>query len=117
MPSKKPSERLEDILDNIDWIQSDIRALGEEEFLADRQVQDAVLYCLLRITEAAAKLQDRAERLAPDQPWGKIRSLGNLLRHAYDEIDLRVIWRIVRDDLPSLRQACELASTKLSKSS
>jgi uncharacterized protein with HEPN domain len=72
-----------------------------------------VLYCLLRITEAAAKLQDHAEMAAPDQPWAKIRALGNLLRHAHDEIDLHVIWRIVRDDLPVLLRACEKALAQL----
>lgn len=115
MPSKKPRDRLGDIIENIAWIQSDIRDLGEEQFIADRQIQDAVLYCLLRITEAAAKLQDQIVALAPDQPWAKIRSLGNLLRHAYDEIDLHVIWRIARDDLPSLRKACESALAKLAE--
>jgi uncharacterized protein with HEPN domain len=113
LPSRKPRDRLGDILDNIGWIQSDIRDLGEEQFVADRRAQDAVLYCLLRITEAAAKLEDQAETLAPDQPWAKIRSLGNLLRHAYDEIDLHVIWRIVRDDLPALGKACERALAQL----
>lgn len=71
------------------------------------------MYCLLRISEAVSKLQDQSERLAPDQPWDKIRSLGNVLRHGYDEIDLHVIWLIVRSDLPSLRRACEGALTKL----
>ncbi len=47
--------------------------------------------------------------LAPEQPWSKIRSLGNLLRHGYDEVDLGVIWRIARNDLGSLRKACETA--------
>jgi uncharacterized protein with HEPN domain len=37
------------------------------------------------------------DALVPGQPWDKIRSLGNVLRHGYDEIDLRVIWRIARN--------------------
>jgi uncharacterized protein with HEPN domain len=74
------------------------------------------MYCLLRISEAAAKIQGQIERLVPDQPWGSIRSLGNLLRHGYDEIDLHIIWRIARTDLRSLRTACEQALTKLPES-
>ena len=82
-------------------------------FVGDRRTQDAVMYCLLLISEAAVKLQDQIDALAPGEPWDKIRSLGNVLRHGYDEIDLRVIWRIARNDLPSLRAACERALTAL----
>jgi uncharacterized protein with HEPN domain len=52
-------------------------------------------------------LQGDAEELAPEQPWQAIRSLGNVLRHAYDGVDPNVIWRIVRNDLRSLKQSVE----------
>ena len=74
------------------------------------------MYCLLRISEAATKIKGQVESLVPDQPWGSIRSLGNLLRHGYDEIDLHIIWRIARRDLRSLRKACEKALTELPES-
>ena len=38
-----------------------------------------------------------------------IRSLGNVLRHAYDGVDPSIIWRIVRDDLGGLKRALEQA--------
>jgi len=40
--------------------------------------------------------------LASDQPWQSIRSLGNVLRHAYDGVDPSIIWKIVQDDLAHL---------------
>ena len=116
MPSDKPRDRLRDILDNIDWIEGDTRDLTESQFLADRRTQDAVMYCLLRISEAASKLRGLAQKLMPDQPWDQVRSLGNLLRHGYDEIDLHIIWRVARDDLRSLREACEDALMRLPES-
>jgi uncharacterized protein with HEPN domain len=71
------------------------------------------MYCLLRISEAAVKLQDQIDALVPGQPWDQIRALGNMLRHGYDEIDLGIIWRIARNDLPALRTACQRALTRL----
>ncbi len=50
-------------------------------FEENRLVYDAVERCLERISEAAAKLGDMAVHLMPDQPWQKIRSFGNILRH------------------------------------
>lgn len=59
-----------------------------------------------RRLEAAKKLGKQAESLAPDQPWKKIRGLGNLLRHEYDTIRRDDLWAIVRRDLTSLHKAC-----------
>jgi uncharacterized protein with HEPN domain len=55
-------------------------------FEEDRKTCDAVERCLERISEAAAKLGDLAPILMPEQPWPKIRALGNRLRHEYDAI-------------------------------
>ena len=47
-----------------------------------RLLQDAVLFRLLRISEAAVKLGPEAERLAPDQPVARQSArLANVLRH------------------------------------
>jgi uncharacterized protein with HEPN domain len=76
-------------------------------FEKDRKTCDAVERCLERISEAAAKLGDRAPVLMPEQPWAKIRALGNRLRHEYDAIRASRLWDIVQADLPGLATACE----------
>ena len=53
------------------------------------------------------------DELAPDQPWQEIRSLGNVIRHEYDVLDVEVIWNIVKDDLPSLKDVVERIIQKL----
>ena len=55
------------------------------------------------ICEAAFRLGEKAAELAPSQPWGDIRGMGNRLRHAYDRIDLDVLWNTIRERLPSLK--------------
>ena len=107
MPSKRPIERFNDIIYNIDAIVRYTAGMSREAFLADQKTVDATQHCLLRITEAARKLGKLAERAAPDQPWKAIRDLGNRLRHEYDLIEKDRIWQIVCDDLASLRAACE----------
>lgn len=82
-------------------------------FEEDRKTYDAVERCLERISEGAAKLGDLAPALMPEQPWQKIRALGNRLRHEYDAIREDRIWDIVQRDLPALRSACEDALRRL----
>jgi uncharacterized protein with HEPN domain len=42
------------------------------------------------------------------------RRHGNVLRHGYEEISAPVLWKLVREDLPPLKEACraELTSTQ-----
>lgn len=109
MPSDKPRQRLQDIIYNIDAVQKYTAGMTDNQFIADDKTVDAVERCSSRISEAASKLGELAEGLAPDQEWRKIRGLGNLLRHEYDVIERSVLWDIVQHNLVPLRVACERA--------
>jgi len=113
LPSEKPSRRLEDIIDNAQAILRYTAGMNLEAFEEDRKTYDAVERCLERISEGAAKLGDQAVELMPDQPWQKIRSLGNRLRHEYDAIREDRVWDIVQTDLHPLCGACEDALRRL----
>ena len=113
LPSDKSARYFEDILDNIARIERFTAGLDFEAFLGNEQVAFAVFHALLIISEAARRLGAEGEALAPDQPWRAIRSLGNVLRHEYQVLDVQVIWRIVTTDLPALKRASEEALTRL----
>ncbi len=83
-------------------------------FQANRLVYDAVERCLERICEAVVKLGDEAPVLMPDQPWHKLKSFGNLLRHGYDAINEDRLFDVVKTDLPSLCADAGEALRKLS---
>ena len=109
MPSSKPRRRFEDIIQNIDAARRYTAGMTAGQFVADDKTVDAVERCLSRISEAASKLAEQAEALAPGEEWGKIRGLGNLLRHEYDVIERPVLWDIIEHNLVPLRLACERA--------
>lgn len=107
MPSERPTQRLTDIIDNIDRVRSHVGGLEYDAYLRSPLVQDAVERCFARISEAAVKIGDRLDTRYPHIPRADIRSFGNRLRHAYDEIDSRVLWVTIHSDLQRLRDACE----------
>ena len=113
MPSENTILRLEDILENISLIEEYTRDYSHQRFVQDRKTQDAVERCLLRISEAAKKLEGSVDTIMPDQPWSAIRAVGNVLRHEYDRVDPEIIWRIVNNDLDPLKRAVEAALSKL----
>ena len=105
MPSEKPLLRLYDVLENVDRIRSYTEDCTFDRFVEDPKTQDAVERCLLRISEAARKLQGVVELVAPDHPWADVRAIGNVLRHQYDAVDPAIVWQIVETDLEPLRAA------------
>jgi uncharacterized protein with HEPN domain len=107
LPSSKVPRRLQDIVDNAQAIFRYTDGMDVTAFRKNQLVYDAVERCLERICEAAAKLGDMAAHLMPDQPWQKVRSLGNVLRHDYDGIAPDRLFELVRNDLPALAAAAQ----------
>jgi uncharacterized protein with HEPN domain len=107
LPSDSPLLRLGDMLENIDRIREYTEDYTFDRFNKDLKCQDAVERCLLRISEAARKLQGIVDVIAPDQPWSDVRAMGNVLRHEYDAVDPAVIWHIVESDLGHMKQSIE----------
>jgi uncharacterized protein with HEPN domain len=114
LPSEHAARRFADNIDNIERVEQFTAGMDLATFVSQGAVAYGVQYALLIISEAARKLGTHAERLAPDQPWADIRSIGNMLRHQYDDVDPEVIWWIVQRDLAPLKAAAQRALAALS---
>lgn len=68
----------------------------------ERLLELSVLRILEVIGEAATRLPDELRARHPEVPWGSIIGLRNRLIHAYDEVDLDIVWDILTLDLPDL---------------
>ncbi len=94
---------LQDIIDNIARIERHVGDLDRDAIDADELRHDAVERCMERLCEAAFRLGNRADVLLPGHPWGRIRGMGNRLRHGYDQIDFNVVWDVVSNEFPRLK--------------
>jgi uncharacterized protein with HEPN domain len=106
---------LSDILGDISRIEQFTKGMSELDFRRNDQAAYAVKYALLRISEAAHRLGERAAGLCPEIEWRDIRGLGNRLRHAYDSINTGLIWLIVEKDLARLKAATQDALRRLTE--
>jgi uncharacterized protein with HEPN domain len=104
--SEDPTRRFRDIIANIARIRRYIDGMTAERFLRDHKTQDAVERCLQRITEAARKLGDALDKEYPEVEFDKLRRLGSVLRHDYDEIMPQLVWRSATTRLDALEDAC-----------
>jgi len=73
-----------------------------EQFEADEQVQYAVVRALEIIGEASKKIPDDVRQQYPEIPWRSMSGMRDKLVHDYFGVDVYVIWRTVKEDLPSM---------------
>lgn len=76
--------------------------LSFSEFARDQRTQLAILKCVEIVGEAASRVGAETREAHPAIPWREIVGMRNRLAHAYFEIDLRLVWDTVRNDLPPL---------------
>jgi uncharacterized protein with HEPN domain len=85
-----------------------VKDMSEAAFFADKRTQQAVVFNLLIIGEAATKVLSEHAAFAeqhPQLPWRSMKGMRNRLAHGYFDIDLAVVWQTVQTvqtALPSL---------------
>jgi uncharacterized protein with HEPN domain len=97
------NERLLDILEAIENIEK-YASFGHEAFEHDELIQTWIVHHLQIIGEAASALSDCFREKYPEVPWSKIIGMRNILIHNYFSIDVDVVWAVVVNDIPDLKQ-------------
>lgn len=108
-----PADSLADIVDNAERIEGYIARMDQHGFERNGLVRDGVERCIERICEAIYRLGGLAETFLPGQPLANIRGMGNRLRHAYDRVDIDVVWATAAYRVPELETAARAALAKL----
>ncbi len=99
--------RLLHIRDSIESIQDYVRDSDFKGFKSDRMMMDAAGKRLAVIGEACDHLSDDLKNEYPSTEWFKIKGLRNRIIHQYFDVDVRIIWDVIQDDLPSLKDVVE----------
>lgn len=94
---------LEHILDAIRAIEA-YTTEGRQAFLSDRRTQDAVIRNLEVIGEATRNVPESFQASYPDVPWQQAAALRDVLIHKYFGVDLNIVWGVVEQELPPLKQ-------------
>ena len=68
----------------------------------DEQLMLALVRLVEVIGEAASRTSQNLQEHTPSIPWADIIGTRNRLVHAYFNVDLDVLWEIIKNDLPPL---------------
>ena len=97
---RKRKAYLKDILESIQRIENYTGGMDYEDFTSDQKTVDAVINNLENIGEAAKNLEDEREGFK----WRDISDLRDVLVHQYFRADKEIIWDILENELPHLKE-------------
>lgn len=104
MSPRRWQDRVRDILDAIEEIQQFTQGMDFASFCGDEKSVRAVEMNFIIIGEAANQIPDEILELHSDIPWHLMRAMRNRLVHVYFQVDEKMMWDTVQNELPPLIQ-------------
>jgi len=95
--------RLNHILDSIVEIETYLFNVDFETFIENSMMRFACIKQMEIIGEASNHISEELKVLFTDIEWNSIKGMRNVLVHEYFGIDTRLIWEIIKYDLPELK--------------
>jgi uncharacterized protein with HEPN domain len=94
--------RVQDILNAIASVQRLTDGISFAEFVDDEAIAKAVLYNFVIIGEASTNVPVDVQSRTPDIPWRLMSDMQNVMAHEYFQVNLRLTWGTVQNNLPTL---------------
>lgn len=95
----------EHIREAIAKIEHYTKGLSLEEFGKSSLLQDGVVREFEIIGEAAKHLSLEFRRVRNEISWRQVMSMRDRLIHEYFDVDVELVWKTLRNDLPALKRA------------
>jgi len=92
-----------DIIENIRKIEQYLDGIDEQAFLANEQMQDAVVRRIEVIGEAVKGIPLSIRKTFSDISWKELAGMRDVLIHQYFGVNLKRVWVVVREDLPVIK--------------
>ncbi len=87
----------------IDKIFSYSDGFDYQTFSKNSLMVDACVFNLSQLGELTTKLDKDFTLMHTDIPWNEMRGLRNKIVHDYEGVNLKLVWEIVSEDLPKLK--------------
>jgi uncharacterized protein with HEPN domain len=95
---------IDHILDCIREIDDFSCGLSLKEFRKNELVQDAIIRNIEIIGEASKKISSDTKDRYQNIPWKEIAGMRDKLIHDYLGVDINVVWKTIREDIPVLKK-------------
>lgn len=102
---EKPKDRgrLRHIKNAIGNVQEFLSGRTADDFLTDKMLYYAVVKNMEIIGEAAYMLTNEFKETHSETNWKDIVNMRHILVHGYYQVDSRIVWYTIHNDLPILK--------------
>jgi uncharacterized protein with HEPN domain len=109
MRRNKDRELLERIIEYCSKIESvkQDKLLSRDLFEENELARDAISFYVFQIGELSGGISEELKATNEDVPWRNIKGIRNIIAHAYVDVDHSILWEVITDDIPVLKQKCE----------
>jgi uncharacterized protein with HEPN domain len=107
---KSPESDLIRLRHMLDFAQKAVqftKGYSRSDFDNNEMLSLAVIHLIEMLGEASRSISEEYREKYPEIPWDLIAGTRNRLAHGYIDVDLDIIWTIVKKDLPSLIRTLE----------
>ena len=94
---------IDHILLCINKIQDYTKDLEQIDFNKNELIQDAVIRNIEIIGEATKKISSDLKSQYKEIPWKEMSGMRDKLIHDYFGVDVEVVWKTVKEDIPYLK--------------
>lgn len=105
MSNRRDRDFLEDIMEASGRALRYVSGMDYEQFAADAKTQDAVIRTLEIVGEATKRLSEELRASHDQIPWRSMAGLRDRLIHGYFGVNLDIVWQIVTEELPDVRNS------------
>jgi uncharacterized protein with HEPN domain len=93
---------VEDILDAMEKAEILLKDVTYNQFETDFRINFAVVRALEIIGEATKRLPTSLRQQYSTVPWQGMAGMRDRIIHGYDNVDLRIVWDVVKRDIPQI---------------
>ena len=100
-------DHIEDIIEAMDKAEFALTNIDYNRFVDDFVINFAVARALEIVGEATKRLPQEVREAYPDIPWRDMAGMRDRIIHGYDNVDLRLMWDVVKQEIPQIKSQLE----------